>query len=182
MKVCWVLDVDEKPEVREAALNALGSVGLPWIDGLQTNLVRALEDQNSVVRAMAAWSIGKLGPEFATPVIVAKMNRLLRDNFWKVRTAACITLGALGPDCVEGALDILLEALRTGAINRVIVSETIVKMGPSGERILVEILKRMRVKDAKLICPVLASLELADITQPTCDFVYEELLNSVAYQ
>lgn len=180
MKVEENFTPDEKPEVREAALNALGAIGLPWIEGLQTHLVRALEDPNSVVRAMAAWSIGKLGPDFASAAIVAKMNKLLRDSFWKVRTAACITLGALGPECVESALDILLEALRTGAINRVIVSETIVKMGVSGERILVEILKRMRVKDAKLICPILASLELADVTQPTSDFVYEELLNSVA--
>lgn len=129
---------------------------------------------------MAAWSIGKIGPTFADKFAVDRLGRLLKDGFWKVRTAACITLGVLGPQFVELALDTLLDALKHGSINRVIVCETIVKMGADGERILVEILKRMRVKDAKLICPILASLELADISKPSIDFTLEELCNCIA--
>ena len=111
------------------------------------------------------------------PGTLHKLVKLLKDNYWKVRTAVCITLGTLGSRYIETALDVLLECLRTGSINRTIVSETVIKMGSDGERILVEILKRMRVKDSKLICPIIASLELADITQPSADFVFEELLN-----
>ena len=150
---------------------------MPWANGFQTQLIRAMDDPNSMVRSMATWAVGKIGPDIVDNVIVDKITRLLRDSFWKVRTAACITLGSLGPEFVEQALDPLLEALRSGSINRVIVSETVVKMGATGERILVEILKRMRVKDAKLICPILASLELADIGKPSADFVFEELIN-----
>lgn len=138
---------------------------------------KRLDDGNSVVRSMAAWSFGKIGAEFITQKTMDKLVKLLKDSFWKVRTAACITLGSLGPGFVEMALDLLLDALRTGSINRVIVCESVIKMGPDGERILIEILKRMRVKDAKLICPILSSLELADINKPSADFAFEELLN-----
>ena len=129
---------------------------------------------------MAAWSIGKIGPSFANNFVIDRLVRLLKDNFWKVRTAACITIGVLGPEFVELALDTLLDALKTGSINRVFVCETIIKMGTDGERILVEILKRMRVKDAKLICPILVSLELADISKPSIDFTFEELFNCIS--
>lgn len=129
---------------------------------------------------MAAWSIGKIGPSFADKFVVDRLVRMLKDNFWKVKTAACITIGVLGPQYVELALDTLLDALKHGTINRVIVCETIIKMGTDGERILVEILKRMRVKDAKLICPILASLELADISKPLIDFTFEELFNCIS--
>lgn len=161
-------------------MNALGSIGLPWAESAQPAIERLLSDTDAAVRAMAAWAVGKLGSAAASRAAVAGLLRLLRDSFWKVRTAACITIGALGPEVVAMALDELLEALRSAAINRVIVCETVVKMGPDGERILVEILKRMRVKDAKLICPILASLELADVSKPSVDFVFEELFNCAA--
>lgn len=150
---------------------------MPWAQPLQDSIVRMLEDPSSVVRAMAAWAIGKIGPEIVPRAAIDRLLWLLKDNFWKVRTAACITIGALGPAYIEVALDILLESLKTASINRVIVCETVIKMGPDGERILVEILKRMRVKDAKLICPILASLELVDISKPSVDFIFEELFN-----
>lgn len=152
-------------------------MGLPWVEPLEALICKKLEDESAIVRAMAAWSFGKIGEQFVTQKTINRLVKLLRDSFWKVRTAACITLGALGPGYVEMALDSLLEALRTGSINRVIVCESVIKMGSDGERILIEILKRMRVKDAKLICPIIASLELADISKPTADFVFEELLN-----
>lgn len=173
-------DLDENQDVREAGLNALGTIGLPWVESAQGEIIRGLEDTSSIVRAMAAWAIGKIGPDIANRAAIDRLLRLLKDSFWKVRTAACITIGALGPGFVEIALDILLDALKNGTINRVIVCETVIKMGPDGERILVEILKRMRVKDAKLICPILASLELVDISKPSVDFVFEELFNCVS--
>ena len=57
-----------------------------------------------------------------------------------------------------------------------IVSETIIKLGEEGEKILVEILKRMRIGDSKLICPILKALEISDITGSAFDFVCEELI------
>lgn len=158
----------------------MGAIGLPWIEPFHQEISRRLDDESSVVRAMAAWSIGKIGPSFASKFVVDRLVRLLKDSFWKVRTAACITIGVLGPAFVELALDTLLEVLKAGSINRVIVCETIIKMGADGEKILVEILKRMRVKDAKLICPILASLELADISKPSIDFTFEELFNCIS--
>jgi HEAT repeat protein len=171
---------DEDADVREASLNSLGSINLPWVESLQSDIARRLDDESPVVRAMAAWSIGKIGSSFANRFVVDRLIKLLKDSFWKVKTAACITIGVLGAEFIEMALDTLLDALKTASINRVIVCETIIKMGSDGERILVEILKRMRVKDAKLISPILQSLELADITRPTIDFTFEELFNCIS--
>lgn len=167
----------EDASVRESAINAIGSIGLPWVEGFQALTIKAMKDEEPKVRAMAAWALGKVGPRFVDRKGLDGLINLLKDSFWKVKTTACITLGLLGPGYIDKALEVLLEALRTGSINRVIVSESVVKLGPPGERILVEILKRMRVKDAKLICPIIASLELADISQPSADFVFEELFN-----
>jgi hypothetical protein len=168
---------DENPDVRESAINSIGNIGLPWIEESLFILEKGLDDQAAVVRAMAAWAIGKVGsPNFHIKTTGAKLVRLLKDNYWKVRTAACITLGNLGGDWIRLGLDELLASLRVGSINRVIICETLVKLGVDGEKILLDILKRMRVRDAKLIIPILASLELSDITKPSADFVYEEIL------
>ena len=43
---------------------------------------------------MAAWSLGRLGP-YAYKA-VSKLVELLRDGYWKVRTAACEAIGQLG--------------------------------------------------------------------------------------
>jgi len=61
----------------------------------------------------------------------------------------------MGKKYITLALPNLLKALKSGAVNRTICAETIVKMGREGEKILVEIVKRMRVKDSVLICPIL---------------------------
>lgn len=54
--------------------------------------------------------------------------------------------------------------------------ETIIKSGETGERMLIEVLKRARINDSKLMLPIIQSLELADLSAPSIDFVIEELL------
>lgn len=107
-----------------------------------------------------------------------EIKRLLVDSFWKVRTAACISISCMGKKYISQALPILLKAVKSGSVNRTICAETIVKMGRDGERMLVEIIKRMRVKDSALICPILQSLEMVDLApNGGLDFVLEEMIN-----
>ena len=44
---------------------------------------------------MAAWCCGRLGEDL--PIKVSKrLLDLLKDNYWKVRTAACVAIGSIG--------------------------------------------------------------------------------------
>lgn len=135
---------------------------------------------------MAVWVIGKFGvlkeeeiDSKTTSKILENVQNLLKDKFWKVRTAACISLACLGPTAILLTLPTLLNYLKSGHINRQIVAETVIKMGQDGEKILIEILKRMRVKDFGLVIPIIRSLELVGIWSGSgsIDFVLEELIN-----
>ena len=81
---------------------------------------------------MAAWCLGRLGD--SNPIKVAKrLIFMLRDNFWKVRTAACVSLGSLGEQVTDIAFPALIKVLRDGSINKVTVCETLVRLGVFGE-------------------------------------------------
>lgn len=171
-------------------MHSIGRIGLNLhTQKLLPKILRMFEDPSSSVRAMAVWVIGKFGAlpetEETSPIpstkILESVQGLLEDKYWKVRTAACISLACLGPEAILVTLPSLLNYLKSGHINRQIVSETIIKMGQDGERILVEILKRMRVKNCGLVVPIIRSLELVGIWSGngSIDFVLEELINGV---
>ena len=186
--------LDKNKEVRETALHSLGRIGYnEFTHKLIPQILKRFSDKQPSVRAMAAWVIGKFGPNCllkSSPQnlnnihqnkILTSIQGLLKDKFWKVRTSACITLACLGPTPILLTLEHLLSCLKSGKINRQIVAETVIKMGKDGERILIEILKRMRVKDCGLIVPIIRSLELVGIWNGSgsVDFVLEELINGV---
>lgn len=66
---------------------------------------------------MAIWAIGRLGSE-AVPRGIKCVVRALKDSYWKVRTAACIAAGCLGPKAAPHALPSLTKLLRDGTVNR----------------------------------------------------------------
>ena len=129
---------------------------------------------------MAVWCIGKAGNVQKNNshlcINIDKIIEMMNDSYWKVKTSACVTIGLLGEYFIVRSMPNLIEYLKNGSINRVIVCETIIKVGEEGERMLIEILKRARINDSKLILPIIQSLELANIEAPSIDFVIEELL------
>lgn len=177
----FLIKKDSSSDVKETALHSLGNLGLEKSYRYLSKITNLLSDPKPNVRAMAIWAVGKFGPDCKNKKIIKKCIESLEDKFWKVRTAACITIGNLGSEVIESCFPHLLESLRLGLVNRVILCETILKMGRDGERVLLEILKRMRVKDAKLICPIISSLEFADFKNPGFDFVLEELIKQAEY-
>lgn len=57
----------------------------------------------------------------------------MKDNYWKVRTSACIAVGEVGSAYSDQAFSILCRYLKDGAVNKQIVCETFVKLGVNGE-------------------------------------------------
>ena len=102
--------------VREAVLLELGNIGEEAGSVLEA-VVRGLTDGESAIRSVACWTISRLlgssrglglsGNTGRTgnrnsglnggflKKIESKLSELLRDNFWKVRTSACISLGLI---------------------------------------------------------------------------------------
>ena len=58
---------------------------------------------------------------------------MMKDNFWKVRTASCVAIGAIGPSIGEFAFAPLTLALKEGTINKVTICETFIRLGIYGE-------------------------------------------------
>lgn len=168
---------DQVASVREAAVNAIGLIGLPEASDAVEGLIKALYDQEAQVRATAAWAIGKLGSH-STQRAHKRLLELLKDQFWKVRTASCVALGYVGNPKDPQLYQSLVRILRDGTINKLTVCDTLVRLGSEGEQILLDILKNTPNSNYVLKAAIIQSLELADVEKPTIDFVIEELFRN----
>ena len=164
---------DEFEGVRETSAYALGFIGLPEAAEAIDSLTRLLRDPSAQVRTMAAWAIGRLGPVAykAGPALIS----LLKDSYWKVRTAACISLASAGHNIANQAIPILYKILRDGSINRNTVAETIVRLGPAGEKLLIDMLNREPNGNATLRSGAVRALAFANAYSSNIDFVIEAL-------
>jgi len=70
-------------------------------------IIKALEDEDSMIRTNAAEVLGEIGTKETVPVFV----KALEDKSWQVRTNAAEALGEIGPEAKE-AVPALIEALR----------------------------------------------------------------------
>ena len=79
---------------------------------------------------MAAWCTGEIG---TNPKLGNKLILLLKDSYWKVRTAACLAIGFMGENINDSVFPILTKILRDGSINRTTVCQSLVRLGVNGE-------------------------------------------------
>lgn len=177
IKILIQLYSEKNSSVRDAAINALGIIGPPEAGDALDVLIKALYDSESQIRATAAWALGKLG-EGAAHRAGKRLIELLKDSFWKVRTSACIALGYMGDNIDPSPYPILVKILKDGTINKVVVCETLVRLGVEGEQILLDILKQVPNTNYGLKSAIIQSLELSDVNKPTIDFVIEELFRN----
>lgn len=168
---------DEFEGVRETAAYALGFIGLPEAGDSVNSLIPLLKDSSPQVRTMAAWAAGRFGELGwkAVPMLI----HLLKDGYWKVRTAACISIASAGQNCVSKAIPILLKVLKDGSINRATVAETIVRLGPKGEQVLIDILNTEPHSNLKLRTGVVKALSFANTAHNNIDFVVETLFKYI---
>ena len=80
---------DERPEVRAAALHAIGAIGVD--ERAYYHVLRGLSDEAEQPRAMAAWALGRSGRQDAAPYIAPR----LKDE-WLVAAHAARALRDLG--------------------------------------------------------------------------------------
>ena len=110
------------------------------------------------------------------------MLDLLKDNYYKVRNAACIAIGNMGPNMAEISFPLLLKCLRDGSINKLTICETMIKLGHTGEHLLIEALKNAHPSNFKLKSSILQSFSLANVDKPSIDFVIEEIFRNSKYK
>ncbi|OMJ85924.1 hypothetical protein SteCoe_12627 [Stentor coeruleus] len=164
---------DDHPGVRETAAYSLGFIGLPEAAETINALIRALKDKMPQIRNMAAWAIGRLGTEAAKAT--TDLLILLKDEFWKVRSAACISLASAGPYAANIAIPVLLKVLKEGSINRATVAETIVRLGVQGEKIVIDMLNKEPLSNIILRTSIIKGLGQANVGNNNIDYVIETL-------
>lgn len=111
-----------------------------------------------------------------------KLLDLLKDNYYKVRNAACIAIGNMGSSMADIALPLLLKCLRDGSINKLTICEAMIKLGQAGEHLLIETLKNAHPSNFKLKSNIIESFSLANVDRPSIDFVIEEIFRSSKYK
>jgi HEAT repeat protein len=88
---------DSDKDVRESSLNSLGIIGLPFIEPAFPVIDKLLSDEDSGVRAMAVWCIGKAGNADKNSsglcINIDRIIGMMNDSYWKVKTSACVTIG-----------------------------------------------------------------------------------------
>lgn len=173
IKILTNLFFHENSIIREQAISSIGIIGLPEALESADQLIKCLSDTDVQVRAMAAWAIGMLGPNLGQKA--KKLIDCLKDSYWKVRNAACIAIGNVGFAFAEEAFPALTKMLRDGTINKLVVCETIVKLGVVGEQILIDVLRTVQSSNFKVKTAVIEALGVANVSKPTVDFVIEEV-------
>ena len=90
---------DEEPEVREAAVNALGELAAK--DSLELLIgIASAEDENKLVREAAVAALGAIGDRQAVPVLIA----LIGEGPPQIRRRCAAALSVFDGDDVERAL------------------------------------------------------------------------------
>jgi hypothetical protein len=86
--IAWVSD--ERPEVRAAVWQAIGTIGVD--DRAYYHVLRGLNDPSEVVRAAAAWALGRSGRQDAVACLAGRL-----EDEWLVAAQTARALRALGP-------------------------------------------------------------------------------------
>ncbi len=138
---------DESRLVRQAAAQALGSVGQGSAEALQA-LLSAMRDRDASVRWAAARALGSVGQGSAE--VLQAVLAALGDNDGKVRQAAAWALGPVGQGSAA-ALKAALAALRDNDVNvRYAAGEASGSLGQGSAEALQVLLAAMRENDGKV--------------------------------
>ena len=98
---------DKRPELQQAAINALGQLG-PAAKTAIPNLRRLLDDKDKRVRIQAAEALVKIGP-IGGEVALPALTDLLKDENKNIRIDAAGVLRQFGPEEKAAAVSTLIE-------------------------------------------------------------------------
>lgn len=165
---------DEDPTVAEAALNSLGTIGLPSIEQFLPKIEKCLLDKNVRVRAMAVWAIGSFGENLGRKQFDMILN-LLDDSHMQVRTSACVTLSQIGSIAPEEAICKLLRCLKDGRLNRDTICETIMTF-KEGSEVLLEASKTHK-SSHHILKAIISSWKSVNPDDPLAETLVREVLD-----
>lgn len=115
-----ILDQEKDEDVRAAATQVLGQLKG---DDAVSGLIRALEDEDAVVRGRASLALGRLGK-----AAVPELRKLLKTGNRDTRASALNALGRIGPDAVASVPEVrglidgdepLLKSLAADALRKI---------------------------------------------------------------
>lgn len=170
--ICMALR-DPSAEVKKTAVQILAEVSIPEALDSVDCLIRALKDNEPQVRAMAAWAIGRLGNDSTRAC--SELIPLLKDEYLQVRNAACLALSSAGRPAAKTLIPLLIKKLKDGSINRNYVAETIVKLGPDGEKKVIEIMMKEPIGNLVIRTSIIRALGFSNVDSNTVDYVIEIL-------
>ena len=164
---------DKNKDVRKAAVSLLGMIGIPD-DMKVTKFIKiSLQDTESQVRASAASVSSELCA--GSKKILELLIKLLKDNYPQVRSAACTALKVVGRQCIRKVIPVLIKFLKDGTVNRQVVADSIVGLGPEGQVQIIEILHKEPQGNMVLRTCIIKALGTADVNANNIDFVIETL-------
>jgi HEAT repeat protein len=94
-------NVKEDHAVRAFAAKALGYMP-EKAQTVQSEIIRALGDENDDVRTAARWALGQIGPK-----VIPALKDALKDGNPRLRSGAAFALGSMGPAAEEAVPDLL---------------------------------------------------------------------------
>jgi HEAT repeat protein len=98
-------NANEEPGVRGFAAKALGNMP-EKAQTAQSEIMRALGDENDDVRTAARWALGQIGPK-----AIPALREALKDGNPRIRSGAAFALGSMGP-AAEDTVPALLQAMK----------------------------------------------------------------------
>lgn len=116
-------------KIKEIALLELGNIGKEEATPALEAIIKCLWDSDAGIRSVACWSMARVCREPPGRKTETRLVELLRDNFWKVRTSACIALGLTVTHPHKSAIEGLIRCLQDGSIPKTVVCESLARMG-----------------------------------------------------
>jgi len=116
---------DKNSQVRMTAITTLGKIGAPEAILALNGIIYCTRDEEIDIIAKALWVLSRIAFACDNNIIPIIMETL-SSKYWKIKIASMHVLGNMGERCSKVALPILIKLLNNSAINKNIISDTIV--------------------------------------------------------
>ena len=181
--------------VRDAACSALGQISLPEAASSIPGLIEIIKREIDVnVKSKAIWAIGRLAPACDNYVISILDQCLKLNLMWKIKAPVLYSISEFGNRASYICLKTLIKMLKDSAINKEMISQTIVRLGSEGEEELLKIVNSIEEKDNfKLRSSIYKSFSFINIysknnnnykykilSNKNIDFIIESLYNAAS--
>jgi HEAT repeat protein len=111
-------------KVKETIAGVIGTIGKPdalhstCIDCLIKAYEKCLTTEESALKCMIVWSLGRLASHETGLKIKKLLITALQDSYWKVRAAACTAIANFKEQMADKGLPILMKLLSDGQQNK----------------------------------------------------------------